>query len=127
MLLKLFYLILFLSLDVLLYLRLVTKIIKAGLWLTVVASVWLIALVVYLPLFHLVFLMPFKGFLKLSEMILMLLLVHFLTRLIVWGLARFLTDDLKQSLNSIMFGFNTILFAFFFLLHMFIIIAAYHG
>lgn len=127
MLLKLFYLALFLSIDGLLYLRLVTKSSISTMWLVGTTSLWLITLVLCLPLFHFIFLMPLKAFLKLSEMTLMLLLVHFLIRLIIWGLSRFVNDDLKKSLNSIVVGLNTMLFAFFFLLHMFIITVAYHG
>jgi hypothetical protein len=127
MLLQLLYLFLFLSLDVLLYLRLVKKNTKSELWLIIVVGVWIIALVADLPTFHLVHLMPIKGFLNLSGMILMLLVAHFVLRFIAWALERYVTDDLKESLNSIMFWMETSLFAFFFIIHLFIIIVAYHG
>ena len=64
---KLFYLIIFSSFDILLYLRLGKKIVKVTYWLIGTAFIWLIVLMAYLPVFNLNYLMPLKDFGNLSR------------------------------------------------------------
>jgi hypothetical protein len=125
MILKLFYLALFLSLDILFYLRLGKKMVKAGRWLLLVTIIWLIALTLYLPTFHLSYLMHLKGFLMLSGTIVQLIFVHFVGRFIIWGVnLSNVSEDIKQNMNRIMsLTFDTVIFVFYFLLHLILILS----
>lgn len=76
--LKFFYLILFWSLDVLLYFRLVKEIVNIKKWLVIVAAIWLIVGLLSLPSFHLYQLMPLKVFIVLSAMIIQLLILYYI-------------------------------------------------
>jgi len=120
MLLRLFHLLLFLSMDVLLYLRLGRKIVKAGAWLAVVIVVWIIALIIYLPIFHIVPLARLKSFLILSGMIVQLLFVHYVGRFVMWRVeCSPLSDDIKNSMNRIVsITTNMAIFGFYFLLYL---------
>jgi len=116
MLLKLFTIILFLSLILLLYLRLGKKITKTGPWLAVAIGIWLIVLIIYLPIFHLVQVVRFKSFLSISGITASLVLVYYIGQLMRWAIDRSqLSEDIKHYFDrylSIMF--NYVIFGFYF-------------
>jgi hypothetical protein len=122
---KLTYLLLFLSIDVLLYLRLGKKNVRAGYWLIAATVVWLIALVVHLPTFKLTHLMPFKDFLSLSGMIIQLVVIHYLGVFAIWRTERSrVTDDIKQhSVRILSTVFNTVIFFIFCITHLIFILS----
>jgi hypothetical protein len=125
MIVKLLYLILFFSIDVLLYLRLGRKIAEAGKWLIIASTVWLIVLVLYLPMFHLVCLLPLSTYINCSGMILLLIFVHYVGRFVIFMIERSKQPDfVKQLMNTVIsFSFNTAIFGIFFLVHLIIILA----
>jgi hypothetical protein len=125
MILKLIYLALFLSIDVLLYLKLGRKIAKAGKWLIASAVAWLIVLIVHLPTFHLMHLMPLKSFLTFSGMVVQLIFVYYVGRFIIGRVeSSHVSDDIKQYMNRILsFSFNSAIFGFYFVVHLIFILA----
>ena len=125
MIIKLMYLTLLLSIDVLLYLRLGKKIIKAGKWLIIATVAWLIVLVAHLPTFHLTYLMSLNRFLNFSGMTVQLLLVHFVGRFIISRVERSqVSDDVKQIMTRVLsVSFNSAIFGFYFVIHLIFILA----
>jgi len=118
MLLKLLNVVMLLSIIPLLYLRLGRKMIKAGPWLAVVIGIWLIELMIFLPVFHLVQLKLFKNLLIISGAILSLVLLHYLGRLMMWGINRLpLSEDIKGLFNRFLsITFNSGIFVAYFLI-----------
>jgi hypothetical protein len=124
MMVKLLYLILFLSIDVLLYLRLGRKIAKTGKLLIIASTVWLIVLALYLPMFHLVYLLPLSTYINCSGMILQLIFVHYVGRFVIFRVERSHQPDfVKQYMNRVIsFSFNTAIFGFYVLAHLIFIL-----
>jgi len=123
---KLIYLALFLSIDVLLYLRLSRKIINTGQWLIAAAVTWVIGLVVHLPTFHLTYLMPLNRFCYLSGMTALLVILHYVGRFCIRRVERslVLSDEIKKYMNGwLSFTFNSAIFGFFIVIHLIIILA----
>jgi len=118
MLLKLFTIILFLSLILLLYLRLGKKIVRTGTWLAVATGIWLIVLIIYLPIFHLVQFARFKSFLSVSGIIASLVLVYYIGQLMKWAIDRSpLSEDIKYYFDRYLsITFNHVIFGFYFLI-----------
>lgn len=116
MLLKLFNIILFLSLILLLYLRLGKKITKTGPWLAVAIGIWLIVLIIYLPIFHLVQFARFKSFLSISGITASLVLVYYIGQLMRWAIDRSqLSEDIKHYFDRYLcIMFNYVIFGFYF-------------
>jgi hypothetical protein len=75
--LKSYYLLLFISLDVLLYLRLSQAILKTEFWLKIVIGILVITFIAHLPFFHLPGIMDLKTFATLFGMDIQLLIVYF--------------------------------------------------
>jgi hypothetical protein len=121
---KLIYLILFLSLDVLLYLFLVKKIIKAGYGLIVTTVIWLIVFLAHLPTFHLTYLMPIKDFITLSAMVMQLVIIHYVGLFVIRITDRSQTaaDVKKYIIEFLSFAFNTFIFIFFIVVHLIFIL-----
>ncbi len=122
---KLLYLVLFLSIDVLLYLRLGRKIIKILYWLIVAITIWLIAFILHLPLLHLKYLMPFNYFINLSGMVVQMLIIHYVGLFVTsrWAHSYF-TDDIKQySIRILSFVFNTAIFGVYFIVHLIFVLS----
>ena len=90
--------------------------IKAGPWLAVVIGIWLIELITFMPVFHLVQLTRFKNLLIISAAILSLVLLHYLGRMMIWAINRLsLSDDTNDFFNrflSITFNFGIFLVYF---------------
>ncbi len=117
---KLIYLSLFLSIDILLYLRLVKKTIKAGYWLIADVLFWCIIFVPHLPTFHLTYLMSFKNFMILSGMVVQLGMLNYIGRFAIWRMERAtLTDFVKEAaIGWLNLVFNKIIFIFFLITHL---------
>lgn len=121
---RLVYLSLFLSFDVLLYIRLGKRIIKANYWLIAVSMFWLGMLIFHLPLYQSKHSMQFKDFINLSVMVVQLLMIHYVGRFAMWRVERsHVIDEIKQhSLRILSFIFNTGIFVLFFIIHVIFII-----
>ena len=124
-LLKLSYLILFCSLDILLYLRLGKNIVKATYWLIIAAIIWLIFLIIHLQVFKLTYLMPLKDFITLSGIIIPLLIIYYIGMFAIRVTERTpMVDDMKQFVIKVMsITFNTVIFAVFLLVHIIFILS----
>ena len=118
MLLRIFSLVLFLSLIVLLHLTLGKKNKKVGRWLTVAIGTWTIVLIAYLPIFHLVQIARLNAFLSIFGIILSLVIVHLFGRIMMWAVDRSsLSDYIKQFFDRYVdIIFNTAIFWFYFLM-----------
>jgi len=118
MLLKLLNVVMLLSIIPLLYLRLGRKVIKVTPWLAIIIGIWLIELVIFMPIFHLVELTRFKNLLTISATVLSLVLLYYLGQLMTWGINRLpLSDDIKGFFNRFLsITFNHGIFLFYFLI-----------
>jgi hypothetical protein len=127
LLLKLFYSVLFLSIIILLYLRLGKKIVGVGRWLAIAGLIWLIVLIVYLPIFHIASSVRLKAFLGVSGIMVSLILVHYMGRIMMWFIERSdLSDNIKEFLGRYLSViFNSVIFWFYFLTFLIIFIVAF--
>jgi hypothetical protein len=124
-LLKLCYLILFWSIDVVLYLRLRTQVLKSNASLIVAFTIWLIVLIIHLPTFKLTMLMSINDYLTLSAMIVQLLVAYYLGNFIMNKMRRpYFPDEVKDfttGFQTLVFG--KIIFGFFLFGHFIYVLA----
>ena len=116
---KLLYLVLFCSIDILLYLTLSRNIVNARIWLIIDVIIWLIVFVFHLPAFGLPYLMRFKAFIQLSAMIVQLTFAYYVG---VFAMRKIensiLPDEVKGGLNMwLNFVFKNALFFIILLFH----------
>ena len=122
--LKIIYLSLFLSIDTLLYLRLVKKNKKAGYLILTDMLVWTLIFIPHLPNFHLANLMSFENFTILSEMLIQLCILYFIGRFVISKMERATLPDIvkEAALGWLKLVFNKIIFIFFLIVHVIYII-----
>jgi len=125
---KVIYLLLFWSLDVLIYLFFVKKINKLGRWLIVSAIIWMIIFIAHLPVFHLNHLMPFKYFTTLSAVVLLLLILQYVGKFIIETQKRSSAPDNAKAftIRFLSIAFNQAIFIVFMVVH-FRCILAWHS
>ena len=100
-LLKIYYFLLFISLDILLYLRLGRSILKTEFWLKIVAGVLITTFIIHLPFLHIPYLMRFKNFVTMCGMVIQLLIVYFIGILATRRIKRrILPDKVKEYQNG---------------------------
>jgi len=123
---RIIYLILFCSIDVLVYLTVGRNNPKVKNWLIGAGAVWLIVLVFHLPVFHNGGLMSLKAYLTLSAYVILMLAIHYLGRLgarIVES--RPVPGEVKeQALWRIALMFDRIPLGFFLLVHLIGVLSA---
>jgi len=119
-LLKIYYFLLFISLDILLYLRLGRSILKTEFWLKIVAGVLITTFIIHLPFLHIPYLMRFKNFVTMCGMVIQLLIVYFIGILATRRIKRrILPDKVKEyALGWLNIVFNHIIFFFFMFGHL---------
>lgn len=119
-LLKIFYLLLFISLDVLLYLRLGKQNRNAQPWLIIIVIIAVITLVLHLPIFNLPNILSFKNFMILFGMDIQAVIVHFIGLFIIRKMERVpMFDDQKEYVLGIFSViFKTGIFMLFVVVHL---------
>ena len=124
-LLKILYILLFCSIDVLAYFRVVKKIDGLNKFLLTVAFIWFIMLLLNLPWLHLHHLIPFKDFCRFSFMVLLQLLVYFWSFYSIRRIGRSeMREDLKQHAYKFApFLFQKSVLVFFLIVHFLFIIS----
>ena len=117
--LKLFYLILFVSLDILLYLRLGKQNRKIQPLLIITVVIAVITLVLHLPVFNLPYILSFKNFMILFGMDIQAVIVNFIGLFIIARVERVpMFDDQKEYVLSIFSAiFKTGIFMLFIVVH----------
>ncbi len=122
--LKLFYLVLFVGIDVLLYIRLGRNVVKAGRLLILVLVIWVIAFLAELPIFNLKYIPSFKSFLTWSAIVIQMLIVHYFGVFVIKLIERMpLLDEVKQTaINGVSFVCNTAIFAVLLMIHLLFIL-----
>ena len=110
----------FISLDILLYLRLGRSILKTEFWLKIVAGVLITTFIIHLPFLHIPYLMRFKNFVTMCGMVIQLLIVYFIGILATRRIKRrILPDKVKEyALGWLNIVFNHIIFFFFMFGHL---------
>lgn len=94
---KLTYLTLFWTIDILLYLRLNTLVIKTNYWLIVSFIIWLAIGLLHLPVLHFTFLMRLKDYLTMSATVIQLLVGYFL---LAYSVKRVQRLNLSENLED---------------------------
>jgi len=123
---KLFYLIIFCSFDILLYFRFGRGNRQAGKIIYFVFGVWLIAFILHLPMLNISQLLPLRRFLVLSIMIIQLAISYFIGMFAIKKVGHAsLPDEVKETaLSGLRIVFKTGIFAVIFIVHiMFILIS----
>jgi hypothetical protein len=102
------------------------KIVKAGPWLAIVIGIWLIVLITYLPIFHLVSFAQLKDFLFISFIMATLALIHYIGQAMKWMMERYGLPNNIQSFfdRCIPIMFDTVIFWLYFLTFLFAFIVA---
>jgi hypothetical protein len=121
---KLLYLLLFVTFDILLYLKLGRKTVRINSSLIVITLLLAVAILLHLPVFKLINLMPLRYFLTLVGMVVQLIIVHFVGILIIKRTQqKSLLDAVKeQVINALSLIFKTAIFFIFALLHILFIL-----
>jgi len=118
--LKAYYFALFISLDVLLYLRLGRGILKVELALKIIAGLLVATFILHLPFVNIPYLTKFKNFATMCAMVIQLLIVYFIGMFAKRRMERRpLPDEVKEyALSWLNIVFNHVIFFFFMFGHL---------
>ena len=123
-LLKILYILLFCSIDVLVYFRVVKKMAGLNNLLIAVATVWFITFLLHIPWLNLHHLIPFKDFCAFSYMVVMQLIVYLFSFYNIRRIERSeLRDDLKPNAHKFSIFFQKSILVIFLVIHFLFILS----
>jgi hypothetical protein len=115
---KFFYLLLFLSVDVLLYLRLNKKDIRVKKWLFIALVILIITIIIHLPTFKIPYLMVWKYFVILFGMVIQLVIAYYITLFMIRRVERSaMAEELKIYPFKMLSVVNKGIFFLFMIVH----------
>ncbi|OCX50935.1 hypothetical protein BEL04_19635 [Mucilaginibacter sp. PPCGB 2223] len=120
-LLKIYYFTLFVSLDILLYLRLGRGVLRTEFWLKIAVGALVVAFIIHLPFLHVPYLAKFKDFATMCGMVIQLLVVYSIGIFATRRMQRRTTLPevvKKYALGWLNVVFNHIIFFFFMFGHL---------